>query len=103
MILEREAFILRDLSLTPLDRFVHKFLRVPAPDVHDMVVVAAAIQFENRMFAVETVALYEADRLAILYQRFLDALSTDMPFLTGLQDLENLYSWQSDLKPRLPY
>jgi hypothetical protein len=65
MIGQLEMFFIRDFVLPSLNEFVAELFDPAALDAHDVIVVLAAVQFEDRVSTLEMVALYQACRLEL--------------------------------------
>lgn len=111
-----ESEPLRDIELAALDAAVKEFLDPPAVHAHDVVVMLALVQLENRGTAFEVMALDECGRLelgqhaihggepdvlAVLQQRTIDFLGGQVAAMAAGQDLEDLDARQRDLEASL--
>lgn len=106
-----------DFLLPKFDDFIAEFRNAPAFDAHDMVVVLAAFQLENRVAAFKMMAFDEARRLelgqdtvdcrqayflAFLQQSLVDFFGGEVTLGIGavFQHLQNLDPRRGDFQPR---
>ena len=109
-----ESLAARDFVLPRLDFGVEEFLDPPALQAHQVIVMAALVQFEYRLAGLEVLARQqsgllelrqhpvnggEADVDALADQRAVDVFGGEMADLARLEQLENLAPRQGGLEP----
>ncbi len=105
MPVDAEPAIFRDAVLTPFDLGVVELLDPPALEAHQMVMVAALVQFEHRLAAFEVMPLEqtgmlelredavhggEPDVVSLRDEESIHVLGGKMPDLAALEQIENL-------------
>ena len=105
MVADREAALLGDLVLSALDLGVEEFLDLAALHADQVVVMAAFVEFEDRLAGFEVVALEQAGLLelrqhaidggqadvhAFVHQRAVDVLGSQVALIRALKEVEDL-------------
>src|SRR5690606_32886840 len=113
MVLEREAPVGRDLALAALDVLVEELLDAATAQAHEVVVVVAMVELEDRLAGFEIAALEEAGLLelgehpvhgrqadlVVLGEEFLeDVLGTHVAVTAGMEHLEDLQARERRLE-----
>jgi len=115
-----EMFFLRDFALAAFDDIVAEFFDSSAFDAYDVIVVLAAVQFEDRVPSLEMMAFHQpgrlelgqdpvnrgqADFLAFAEQRLVDFFRRQVPIRTAavLQHFQDLDARKRDFESGVSY
>ena len=116
MVLDGEAMLLRDRMLVPLDGVIHELLHLATLTAHDVVMMGTPVQLEDRLPALEMVALGEpgihelrqhpvdrgqANLFPALEQGLVDILGGHVMPVGLLQHLQDLDPGEGYLQTRL--
>lgn len=99
------------------NNFINKLDNLTGFRTHHMIMVRIASHFENRMTAFEIMTQHEPSRLklgqnpidsgqshviALLQQLLVNVFSTQVVLVGVLENIKNLYSWQSNFETDFP-